>query len=48
MLQVQCAFIAAEKYTVTFLLLHKPLHMCAHLPVTYTFAYLLLITMRIL
>ena len=48
MLQMQCACMAAEKYIVIVLLLHKPLHMCAHLPVMYTLAYLLLITMCIL
>ncbi len=36
MLQMQCAFMAAEKYTGLVLLLLRPLHMCAHLPVMYT------------
>jgi hypothetical protein len=36
MLQMQCVFMAAEKYTGLVLLLLRPLHMCAHLPVMYT------------
>jgi hypothetical protein len=48
MLKMQCAFMAAEKYILIVLLLHKYLHMYAHLPVMNTLAYLLLIIVCIL